>query len=159
MIGTQRGLTQVTDAEGGVRTAALSGPLLIIPRIAPQLTRAVAAMPGLGSGGEAEQLGALIEEFIRDVGVKVVAIGTEATTGTIELLQDGAVVAHWAWTELDKVEIADKNIALCGEPGRLVLPGEMDGISAPVLARLLMDMRRKALMGLPVRLAHIPDRT
>lgn len=72
--------------------------------------------------------------------------------------QDGAVVAHWAWTDLDKVEVADKNIALCGEPGRLVLPGEMDGITAPVLAGLLMDMRRKALMGLPVRLTHIPDR-
>ncbi len=72
--------------------------------------------------------------------------------------QDGAVVAHWAWDYLDAVEVADKNIALRHDSERLVLPGEMDGIEATALAAMLMDMRRKALLGLPVRPAVIPDR-
>jgi hypothetical protein len=89
LYGTYRGLAQITNPEGGVRTAALGGPLLLIPRVPPQLTREVATTPGLG-GGEAEQLGPVAEEFISDVNVRVLLIGAENPSGgDLDLLQNG----------------------------------------------------------------------
>ncbi len=73
--------------------------------------------------------------------------------------QDGAVVAHLRWVELEGVDVAPEHITLRGETTRVVLPNELDGIDPPSLAAMLMDMRRKALMGLPIRVSHIPDRT
>jgi len=73
--------------------------------------------------------------------------------------QDGAAVAHWAWVDLDDVEIDQRSIALRGGSMRLALPAEMDGVEPRELAAMLMDLRRKALMGLPIRVASIPDRS
>lgn len=73
--------------------------------------------------------------------------------------EDGAVVAHLRWAELEGVDVEADHIALRGETTRVVVPHQLDGIDPSSLAAMLMDMRRKALMGLPVRLSHIPDRT
>lgn len=94
LIGTRRGLTEVTSPEGGVKTAALEGPLLLIPRIPPQLTREVPSLPGLG--GDAEQIAGALEEFVEDVDIRILLIGGSASAGNFELFQNGALIARQA---------------------------------------------------------------
>ena len=67
--------------------------------------------------------------------------------------EDGAVVAHVSWSILESVDVTDEHIVIVHARGRVTLPLEMEGIAAQELARTLMDLRRKALMGLPLRLA------
>ena len=73
--------------------------------------------------------------------------------------EDGPIVAHYRWVEIDAITVDEGRVAIVGGHDRLTLPAEMDGISAADLARALADMRRKALLGLPVVLAVLPDRT
>lgn len=73
--------------------------------------------------------------------------------------EDGAVVAHIAWAELDQVSIEDDHLVLIAGTTRVVLPPRFEDVEAASLAAMLQDMRRKALLGLPVRLTRIPDRT
>lgn len=72
--------------------------------------------------------------------------------------EDGAVVAHHRWSEIDAIVVDDDHVAIVGGERRLVLPPEMDGIAAAELAKVLGDLRRKALLGLPLALALASDR-
>jgi hypothetical protein len=72
--------------------------------------------------------------------------------------EDGAVVAHITWRELDRIEIADDHLTLVTETARFALPPRFEDIEAAALAAMLGDMRRKALLGLPVKLTRVPDR-
>jgi hypothetical protein len=72
--------------------------------------------------------------------------------------QDGATVALVSWDRLDAIEVVDEHVALSDGTMRVELPPDLEGISAPDLAAMLIDMRRKSLLGLPIRRA-VPDRT
>jgi hypothetical protein len=71
--------------------------------------------------------------------------------------EDGAVVAHIGWDMLDDVEITDETLTLVAGTSRIELPSRLEGIEAPTLAKMLLDMRQKALLGLPVRLTRIAN--
>lgn len=73
--------------------------------------------------------------------------------------QDGEVVAYLPWARIEAIGLEDGEIVIAVEPQRFVLPATMEGIEGPALAAMLNDMRRKALLGVPVRLAIPTDRT
>lgn len=78
--------------------------------------------------------------------------------------QDGPSITQVAWSDLDEVALAPKTattaaaISIRAAHTQLEVPAELEGIAARDLAAMLMDMRKKALLGLPVRLTPLPDR-
>lgn len=57
------------------------------------------------------------------------------------------------WGDIESVEVEGDQLIVVSEGQRLELPARFEGIEADTLANLLMDLRRRSLMGLPMRVA------
>lgn len=73
--------------------------------------------------------------------------------------QDGDAIALMPWSRIEEIAIEDDAVVLATDRQRIVLPALMEGIETAALAAMLSDMRKKALLGVPVRLAIAADRT
>lgn len=73
--------------------------------------------------------------------------------------QDGDAIVHLSWARIDAITLEGDDLVLASEQGRVALPAAMEGIAGADLAAMLSDMQKKALLGVPVRLAIPPDRT
>jgi len=73
--------------------------------------------------------------------------------------QDGDAIVHVPWARLEAIEVSGGDLVLVTEHDRVALPAAMEGIAGSQLAAMLNDMRNKARLGVPVRLAIPSDRT
>lgn len=77
------------------------------------------------------------------------------------LLELGAVVwlegdtrrAAIRWGDIESVEVEGEHLVIATGDQRLELPARFEDIEAATLVNLLMDLRRRSLMGLPMRIA------
>lgn len=68
--------------------------------------------------------------------------------------EDGDTIAYVRWDELDEILVEEDALTLVAGSRRVELPSPMEGIVGTTLQRLLIDMQRRALMGLPVSKSH-----
>lgn len=57
------------------------------------------------------------------------------------------------WGDIEAVELEGEHLVIVAEGRRLELPARFEDIAPDTLANLLMDLRRRSLMGLPMRVA------
>lgn len=57
------------------------------------------------------------------------------------------------WADIESIQIEGEHLIVSTEGQRLELPARFEDIEASSLANLLMDLRRRSLMGLPMRVA------
>lgn len=57
------------------------------------------------------------------------------------------------WEDIEGIEIEGEHLVILTSGDRLELPARFDDISPETLASTLLDLRRRALMGLPMRVA------
>lgn len=66
--------------------------------------------------------------------------------------QDGdSAPDFWPWEHITTIEGGEEGLAMSGEERRLELPLAWEDATAAEVARLLQELRQKALLGLPVR--------
>ena len=66
-------------------------------------------------------------------------------------MEGEAVTMAFRWSEIDKVELSDGGIVIQGERRRLELPSQFEDISPSALVQMIQGLRRRSLMGMPMR--------
>jgi len=67
-------------------------------------------------------------------------------------MEGDAVTMAFLWREIDRVELGEDMIVVQGEHSRLELPSQFEDISPSALVQVIQDLRRRSLLGMPMRL-------